>query len=474
MFFFDDIDETIFKLREKGNDYIEISNILKKQGIKLRPFMIEERCKLVYARKNLQEPKDCVKEKEDKAIKKPQLLELIFALREQGNKYKQISEHLLNEKGIKKSITEVRAYYLEYCKKLKIENPKKCADKYPQILGEEVLKLREAGYSYEDIVAYYKEKGIVANSYILRKKCKEECKRAGKKYKIRVKLRKKVRDVIKIPEEEIFALREKNVTYDEIVDYYKEQGIEITKETIRKRCKRIYEQKGIEEPKAKVKLSPERRSKRFQMPAEEVVKLKEEGLSNRQILEYYKQKGINVGIGVVAQRCKEVYDELGLGEVPKNRRREIIIPDEELFELRERRLSYKQIVKYYKEKGITVSATTIENRCKQIYSERGIQNPITKNVVNISDEEIIALREKKLSFRKISEYYKEKGIQVTDKTINNRYVKAVAKRKKSLTELNNTLNNLLIKKQKTDNLLQQLTGALINIKNNKKDIENER
>ena len=48
MYFFDDIDDIIFNLREQGNNYEEISKLLRKQDIKLKPFMVEEICKAIY------------------------------------------------------------------------------------------------------------------------------------------------------------------------------------------------------------------------------------------------------------------------------------------------------------------------------------------------------------------------------------------------------------------------------------------
>ena len=304
----------------------------------------------------------------------------------------------------------------------------------------------------------------------------EECQRVGKKYSSRFKLNKLKTDKIILSEDEIFSLRERKLSYDDIVEYYKEKGIKVTKETIRKRCKRIYAEKGIEEPKVKRKNSHQRKSIRFKIPDEEIIYLKEHGLTNIQIMEYYKQKGINIGISNINKKCKEAYQKLGESKIPKNRGLKIIIPEDEIIKLREKNISYAEIAEYYKERGIQVSPSTIENGCKEIYKGRGIENPgrKKKHEIDIPDDLLIALRKMNYSYKKIVKFFKEKGIEVAPETIRKKYIKACFKRQKSLVELNNTLTNLLEKKKKTEQLLNQFNGLLNSVENKKEDIENEK
>ena len=169
MFFFDDIDDTIFELREQGIDYTEISKRLKKQGIKLKPFMVEERCKVIYKRKNKEEPCETfkeekeAKEKAEEEAKKKQLSEIIFELREKENTYKEIQSYLFEEMDIKKCISDIRKLYLDYCKKIGIDEPKRriTSNAYKFISVQEVFNLRESGHRYREIVDFYKEKGIL-------------------------------------------------------------------------------------------------------------------------------------------------------------------------------------------------------------------------------------------------------------------------------------------------------------------------
>ena len=42
------------------------------------------------------------------------------------------------------------------------------------------------------------------------------------------------------------------MSYERIVEYYSEKGIKITHQSIGYRCKKIYKEKGKEEPKIKI------------------------------------------------------------------------------------------------------------------------------------------------------------------------------------------------------------------------------
>ena len=49
------------------------------------------------------------------------------------------------------------------------------------------------------------------------------------------------------------------------------------------------------------------------------------------------------------------------------------LSNEIIFELREKGMSYERIADYYKEKGIKVTVGTIERRCKKAYEKRKYQ-----------------------------------------------------------------------------------------------------
>lgn len=155
---------------------------------------------------------------------------------------------------------------------------------------------------------------------------------------------------------------------------------------------------------------------------EELINLCEQGLSYGKIVEYYKEKGIEVYYATVYRRCREAYEKYGKEKVNLRNLPKIIIPENEIMELREQGLSYKKMAEYFTKKGIKVSTSVVEKRCKEIYERLGKEVQDLRRV-EVSDKEIIELRKQGLSFVEMSEYFKEKGINITPSTLGVRYQK---------------------------------------------------
>ena len=299
-------DEEIYSLREEGLTYSRITNFFKNKGLKVSEAEIRKRCKKIYKEKGKEEPVM------DKHVKIEISDEEIFNLREQGLTYKEITE-ILNKKGIKVSCSSIG----KRCKKI------------------------------------YQEKG----------KQEPAIKRKSKKSEI------------EISNEEIYGLREQRYTYQEISNYFKNKGINISAKTIQKICKKTYQEKGQEEPVLGVK------ARKIKISDEEIYNLREQGLSYNEIKEYYEYKGIEVSYSTIAARCKKIYEEKGKQDPnvkKRTRKEEIKIPDEELYNLREQGLTYKEIAKIFNKKGIKVSYSTIRTRCKKTYIEKRKEEPNIK------------------------------------------------------------------------------------------------
>ena len=108
-------------------------------------------------------------------------------------------------------------------------------------------------------------------------------------------------------------------------------------------------------------------------------------------------------------------------------KKRIIIPEQELIELREKKkLSYERIAQYYRDKGIDVSFYTIRNRCIKIYGNK--ENVPTSARTNkfkpkkeLPEEEIYQLVKEGKSFEEIRKYLlTEKQIKVCSTTIKKR------------------------------------------------------
>ena len=108
---------------------------------------------------------------------------------------------------------------------------------------------------------------------------------------------------IEIRDDEIYELREKGMSYGEIAKYFTKKGVKIGLYTIRLRCKKIYEGKGEEEPKEK------EIKKRNSVTNEEIYKLRNQGMTYKEIMEYFEKKGVKISIDTLSVRCKKIYKE---------------------------------------------------------------------------------------------------------------------------------------------------------------------
>ena len=263
------------------------------------------------------------------------------------------------------------------------------------------------------------------------------------------------------------------MTHKEIAKYFNDKGIPITRVTIAKRCKTIYIEKGKEEPKAK-----KGKKERDDVTNEELYELREKGMKYEERVKYFEEKGIKISQRQVCKRCKKIYEEKGEEEPKAKRGRKAIsgVTDEEIYELREQGMSYGDIVRYYKEKRIEITSGSIRKRCKKIYKEKGKEEPKAKKGEkernDITDEEIYELREQGISYRDMERHFDEKGIKISKMALYRRCKKiynekgeeepkAKRERKKNnntklLGNLNNTLNKRIKEKIGTEKELAEL------------------
>ena len=148
---FNELDETIYNLREQGLSYQKIVDELEKQGTKISYSTVWHKCKDIYYSKGEIEPNQKISQKLD---------EMIYGLREQGLSYQKIVEKL-EEKEIKTTI-----YTVDYkCKKIysskgKIEPKVDQLSEESKNLNETIYNLKEKGLSYGNISDKLKENGI--------------------------------------------------------------------------------------------------------------------------------------------------------------------------------------------------------------------------------------------------------------------------------------------------------------------------
>ena len=273
---------------------------------------------------------------------------------------------------------------------------------------------------------------------------------------------------IEIRDDEIYELREQGMSYERIAEYYSIKGIKITYSTIGYRCKKIYKEKGQEEPKIKNRIN--------EATNEEIYKLREQKMTYKEMMEYFEKKRVKISINTLWVRCKKIYKEKGKEE-PKIKRKNMVkeATDEEIYELREQGMTHKEIAKYFNDKGIHITGVTIGKRCKEIYKEKGKKEPKTKRGrkerKDVTNEEIYELRKQGMTYGDITKYYNKKGIIINPTTISLRYKeiceekgeeapKVTRKNKKPeeclLGRLNNVLNERIGKKINTEKELAKL------------------
>ena len=342
--------EIIFELREKGMSYERIAKYFNTEGIKITPHAIGYRCKKIYREKGKKEPKAKIKNYTED--------EELIKLREQGMSFERIADYY-KEKGIKVAVETIESR----CKKAFEKRKKKMPStkKKIEVLDEEIYQLREQGMSYERIVEYYSKKGIEITHQAIGYRCKKIYEEKGKK-------EPKSKRENHTEDEELIKLKEKGMSYERIADYYNEKGIKVTVETIESRCKKAFEKRKKKMPSTK---------KKIEVLDEEIYQLREQGMSYERIVEYYSKKGIEITHQAIGYRCKKIYEEKGKEEpkAKKGKKERDDVTNEELYELREKGMKYEEIVKYFEEKGIKISQSQVCKRCKKIYEEKGEDAP---------------------------------------------------------------------------------------------------
>lgn len=148
-----------------------------------------------------------------------------------------------------------------------------------------------------------------------------------------------------------------------------------------------------------------------------IKKLREEGLTYKEIVAHLNKLGIKVSVSAVRSRIIEIYGGK-IEEVPKNKKTNKgvtrkDISEEKLIKLRQQGFSHREIAAHFNNQGIKVSAQTIKNRIKQV--EEKESEPIFDKIglQRIPDNKLKKLKEQGLSCKGILEYLTSRDIKVT-------------------------------------------------------------
>lgn len=185
---------------------------------------------------------------------------------------------------------------------------------------------------------------------------------------------------------------------------------------------------------------------------EEIYTQREKGLSYNQISKYFKDNGKELNWAKVRKTCKKIYTEKNK-EVKKSlRENRYIIDDEEIYILREEKLTYAEIAEFFTNQGRKISHTTVRKRCKEIYNQKNEKENCKhrKSIgrQQIGDVEIYLKRLSGYSYKQIAEYFINQGKKITANTVRTRFIE-INEDKDKKDKVNEILKNEILKLKET-------------------------
>lgn len=213
----------------------------------------------------------------------------------------------------------------------------------------------------------------------------------------------------------IYNLRMERKTYKEITEYLNSIGIETSIASVRKICLQIFESKKEKMPSAREKVYDD-------IYDEELIKLKESGLSVREMEEYYKGRGKEINSYQIRKRLLVIYEIRG-ERIPRAeaKHKNTTVSNEEIRILSEEGLSSTEIArKISAETGKKISPSGVGYRQEEIYDDNGLERPkvISKSRIKLPEDEVCELRKQGYTFDAIAKIMKVRhGIEISGATL---------------------------------------------------------
>jgi DNA-binding transcriptional MerR regulator len=331
--------------------------------------------------------------------------------------------------------------------------------KHSQILAE--LNPDE-GVTIEDLVKVLEEYQKSVGHDITRKKRKRKCNKNNNKT---------------IDNEDIFNMVENGFDDGEIKDYYMKKGCSISRQAINSRKQYVYKMKGLPVPNIKKMREMDKRKqkeaedekKREEIEQknneiDEVIKnLRENGYSFIKIRDELRKDDVHLGCDTIENRYLAYCENNGIKPVELRYRKGKAknINKDKVYELKEKGYKINQIAKVF-----DVTPTTMSIICKKIYAEKNEEMKKSYDEkIDVSKEELVELKDVGFSVRSICKYYKNKGIEVSDKIISKKLHKAYSELGRKMPNAN--------EKKKTDKIdlkyvdKSVLKGLIDNLKETK-------
>ncbi len=159
---------------------------------------------------------------------------------------------------------------------------------------------------------------------------------------------------------------------------------------------------------------------------EEIYEMREKGKTYRDITNILNQKGIKISCSTVIRISDKLYNDKN--KIDKRKYEFFSKLETEIYELMKNGMSYEEIKNHFNKKGIEISINGIEYRCRKINKAMGEEQYkyLRKCKTDIDNETILLLRTHGMTYHEISDYYRSNGIKVSHETIRQRLKKIKA------------------------------------------------
>ena len=279
-----------------------------------------------------------------------------------------------------------------------------------------LVELKESRMSDKEIAEYLATQEINIAPVTISKILKKYYDSIGKK-KPRKPPKPRYTDTINI--KKLVDLKESGMSDKEIVEYLRGQGIIRSESTIGTLLRDYYKFMGKEKPR-----KPSEYRGANPIDINELVKLKEKGMSDKEITEYLATQGINRPEVSIGKIIKKYYDSIGQEKPrkPRIKRKKIEerIDIEELARLKEEaEMTDKEISEYLERAGINKSKSAVFQMLREYYQSQGKERPKIKRNLTIDILTLIRLKEEKgMSDKDIVDYLNENAIEISESSIN--------------------------------------------------------
>lgn len=163
---------------------------------------------------------------------------------------------------------------------------------------------------------------------------------------------------------------------------------------------------------------------------QQLVQLKERGLSDRKISNLLEEQGIKISSATINKKLNIYYNSIGKAKPKAVRKDKLDIPIEQLIELKKQNLSDKKIADLLSNGKRKISMTKVNKLLRAYYQSIEEKKPRARTYTDI--EKLVQLKEQGMSDRKISDILSNEGINVSIEVINSmlrKYYKEIKRTK---------------------------------------------